>query len=262
MSESWRRGPCVLVLAGLDPSGGAGLLADAEAIRALGARPLCVATAMTVQTTARAFSFQAVGPSFVLEAARALLAAEDVRAIKLGMLGTPQMARAAADLIAEAGLPVVVDPVLAASSGALLFRGTPDEARASYRALLPGAVLTPNALEAQVLLSLAQPLADVAAQGEAARAFVAAGARAALVKGGHVSAVGAAPGDPGLAVDVLAEGARTVELRGPRAPGSARGTGCRLASALAAGLAQGRSIEQAAREAKSFVLGYLLDASL
>jgi hydroxymethylpyrimidine/phosphomethylpyrimidine kinase len=125
--------PCVLVLAGLDPSGGAGLLADAEAIRAAGARPLCVATALTLQTSAHALSFQPVDPGFVLDCARALLAEERVRAVKLGMLGTAEMARAAAGLVAEARLPVVIDPVLAASSGAPLFRGTAAEAPPTQR---------------------------------------------------------------------------------------------------------------------------------
>jgi hydroxymethylpyrimidine/phosphomethylpyrimidine kinase len=243
--------PCVLVLAGLDPSGGAGLLADAEAIRAAGARPLCVATALTLQTSAHALSFQPVDPGFVLDCARALLAEERVRAVKLGMLGTAEMARAAAGLVAEARLPVVIDPVLAASSGAPLFRGTAAEARAAYAALWPGAVITPNASEAQVLLDRAQPIDGPTAQEEAARAFVAAGARAALVKGGHVLTADES-------VDVLAEqGGMVAHLRGPRLPGGARGTGCRLASALAARLAIGLPLEAAAREAKDHVLGYL-----
>jgi hydroxymethylpyrimidine/phosphomethylpyrimidine kinase len=243
--------PCVLVLAGLDPSGGAGLLADAEAIRAAGARPLCVATALTLQTTAHAFSFQPVDPAFVVDCARALLAEEPVRALKLGMLGTAAMARAVAALLAEAKLPAVIDPVLAASSGAPLFRGTAADARASYAALWPGAVITPNAPEARVLLDRAQPIDGPAAQEEAARAFVDAGARAALVKGGHVPAAVES-------VDVLAEqGGGVSHFRGPRLRGGARGTGCRLASALAAGLAVGLPLEAAAREAKKYVFGYL-----
>jgi hydroxymethylpyrimidine/phosphomethylpyrimidine kinase len=242
---------CVLVLAGLDPSGGAGLLADAEAIRAAGARPLCVATALTLQTTAHALSFQPVDPAFVLDCARALLAEEPVRAVKLGMLGTAAMARAAAALLAEAKLPAVIDPVLAASSGRPLFRGTAADARASYAALWPGAVITPNVPEAEVLLDRVNPIDGLAAQEEAARAFVAAGGRAALVKGGHL---------PGAdeSVDVLAEqGGAVVHLRGPRLRGGARGTGCRLASALAARLAIGVPLEAAAREAKEYVFGYL-----
>ena len=88
------RAPAVLVLAGLDPSGGAGLLADAEAVRAMGARPLCVATALTVQTTRAARRYECVPPSLIEECARALLEEEDVRAIKIGMVGNAANAAA------------------------------------------------------------------------------------------------------------------------------------------------------------------------
>src|SRR5213080_92894 len=111
------RTPCVLVLAGLDPSGGAGLLADAEAIRASGARPLCIATALTAQTTRRLHGFQPLAPALALQTAQALLEEEPVRAIKVGMVGTPAMVAAIAGLLANAGLPAVVDPVLTTSSG-------------------------------------------------------------------------------------------------------------------------------------------------
>src|SRR5471032_31113 len=90
--------PSVLILAGLDPSGGAGLLADAEAVRACGARPLCVATALTVQTTRRARRFEPVPAALVREQSLALLEEEDVRAIKLGMLATPELAACAREL--------------------------------------------------------------------------------------------------------------------------------------------------------------------
>jgi hydroxymethylpyrimidine/phosphomethylpyrimidine kinase len=244
----------VLVLAGLDPSGGAGVFADAEAVRAMGARPLCVPTALTVQTTRTARKLYPVGPSFLLEAARALLEEEDVRAIKLGMLGTPQMALAVLDLLVEVharvpGLPVVLDPVLAASSGAPLFKGSPDEARAAVSRLLSHVVITPNALEAQVLLDLDGPVQDLPGLTRAALLLTGRGARAALVKGGHAQGA--------ECVDVLAVGATTTLLGSPRLERGARGTGCRLASALAARLALGDELVEAARAAKGFVTGYL-----
>ena len=93
--------PAVLVLAGLDPSGGAGLLADAETVRALGAYPLCVATALTVQTMRAARRFQPVDPSLIADAMRALLEEEDVRAIKVGMVGDAANARAIRALLPE-----------------------------------------------------------------------------------------------------------------------------------------------------------------
>lgn len=248
-------GPCVLALGGLDPSGGAGLLADAEAIRARGARPLCVPTSLTVQTTLRARSHTPVDPDWLLEAARALLEEEDVQAIKLGMLGTLPIARAVTGLVAEAvaarpGLWVVVDPVLFASSGASLFDATPAQTRIVYAALSEHAVITPNAPEAQLLLGWGEPPTHQTALEQAARELVEAGARAALVKGGHASGP--------RSVDVLLKrGGKPVPLAAERLRREARGTGCRLASALAAGLARGQELSWAARGAKQWVLEYL-----
>ncbi len=241
--------PFVLLLAGLDPSGGAGLLADAEAVRKAGALPLCVATALTVQTRRRARRFEPVPAALVAEQARALLEEEEVRAVKLGMLGTPELAALARVLADEARCPLVVDPVLRASSGEPLFHG---DARAAYLPLLAGAIVTPNLAEAGALLQLAEAPADLAAMGAAARALVALGARAALVKGGHLA---------GEAVDLLCDQAGLLELRGQRLSGTARGTGCRLASALAARLALGDDLPDAARFAKALVRDYLEQAA-
>ena len=236
--------PCVLVFAGLDPSGGAGLLADAEAIRAAGARPLCVATALTVQTTRTARKFQPVAPLFVQESAAALLEEEDVRAIKIGMVAASQVGRAIADLLAlHPGIPVVVDPVLAASSGAALFKGSGLE---TYLALMQGAVVTPNLAEAAALLGREVTGADGLAL--AARELVRLGARAAIVKGGHLT---------GDATDVADDGIRSERLVGPRIDREKRGTGCRLASTVAAHLALGRDLFEAARAAKEAVRAYL-----
>src|SRR4051812_35898759 len=141
------RAPTVLILAGLDPSGGAGLLADAETVRAMGARPLCVATALTVQTTRSARRYESVSPSLIEDCARALLEEEDVRAIKIGMVGNAANAAAIGKLLPR-DLPVVVDPVLRATSGASLFDGPPD----ALLQLARGAILTPNIPEAELLL--------------------------------------------------------------------------------------------------------------
>jgi hydroxymethylpyrimidine/phosphomethylpyrimidine kinase len=244
--------PCVLVLAGLDPSGGAGLLADADAIRAAGARPLCVATALTAQTTRRMHGFQPLAPALALQTAQALLEEEPVRAIKVGMVGTVSMANAVAELLARAGLPAVVDPVLSASSGASLFQGGSETARRAYASLWRHAVITPNAPEARLLLDLGEDLVDAEALERAARELVARGAKAALVKGGHAGG--------SQAVDVLCGASGCERLAGPRLERSARGTGCRLASALAAGLARGAPLPEAARAAKDLVARYLLAA--
>ena len=225
--------PAVLVLAGLDPSGRAGLLADAEAIRAMGARPLCVATALTVQTTRAARSFKAVDAALIAESVRALLEEEDVRAIKIGMVGDASNARAIRALLPQ-GVPVVVDPVLAASSGTPLFSGRPRE----LLELARGAVLTPNLAEAEALL-----------EGPAdARTLLARGPAAVLLKGGHL---------PGPPTDVLALPANTESFSAGRIPVKARGTGCRLASAIAAGLARGTPVREAVIDARRYVREYL-----
>jgi len=225
--------PAVLVLAGLDPSGGAGLLADAEAIRAMGARPLCVATALTVQTTRAARSFKAVDAALIAESVRALLEEEEVRAIKIGMVGDASNARAIRALLPQ-GVPVVVDPVLAASSGTPLFSGRPRE----LLELARGAVLTPNLAEAEALL-----------EGPAdARTLLARGPAAVLLKGGHL---------PGPPTDVLALPANTESFSAGRIPVKARGTGCRLASAIAAGLARGTPVREAVIDARRYVREYL-----
>jgi hydroxymethylpyrimidine/phosphomethylpyrimidine kinase len=225
--------PAVLVLAGLDPSGGAGLLADAEAIRAMGARPLCVATALTVQTTGAARSFKAVDAALIAESMRALLEEEDVRAIKIGMVGDASNARVIRGLLPQ-GVPVVVDPVLAASSGTPLFSGRPRE----LLELARGALLTPNLAEAEALL-----------EGPAdARTLLARGPAAVLLKGGHL---------PGPPTDVLALPGNTESFSAGRIPVKARGTGCRLASAIAAGLARGTPVREAVIDARRYVREYL-----
>jgi len=235
--------PCVLVLAGLDPSGGAGLLADAEAVRAMGARPLCVATALTVQTTRAARGFEAVKPALVAQSMKALLEEEDVRAIKIGMVGNrPVAAEIAALLLARPRLPLVVDPVLAASSGAKLFEGSSSDARDAYLRLAKGAVLTPNVAEAEVLLGgkLDNPLMAAALLGE--------GAGAVLLKGGHL---------PGHPTDFLFQPDEEERFSAPRIAATARGTGCRLASAIAAGLARRLSVREAVVAARQLVRDYL-----
>lgn len=240
--------PGVLVLAGLDPSGGAGLLADAEAVRAAGGRPLCVATALTVQSNRRARSFRVVEPALVCAQAFALLDDEEIAAVKVGMIGNAAGAAAVVEIAARAGVPLIVDPVLAASSGASLFEGTLGQARAAYAPLLVRAALvTPNLSEAQALLELPAAPNGPDSMEAAGRALVAQGAQAALVKGGHLG------GDP---LDVLVSAAGVQRWTAPRLPGG-RGTGCRLASAIAAGLARGLPLAAAVEGGRAFVRAVL-----
>ena len=239
--------PAVLVLAGLDPSGGAGLLADAEAIRSCGARPFCLATALTVQTTSRAFRFESIRAALVADQAQALLGEEPASALKIGMLGNLEMLRAAAAIAAQAEVPFVVDPVLFASSGAPLFDGDP----AAYRELFAqGALVTPNLAECRLLLSLDADPATADEMLSAGRKLLALGAHAVLVKGGHLHGPDA--------LDLLVTDSGGVhELHGPRIAASKRGTGCRLSSALAAYLASGQALLGAAHLAKAHVAAYL-----
>src|SRR5260370_28455549 len=231
--------PCVLVLAGLDPSGGAGILADAEAIRAGGARPLCVPTAITVQTTRSVRRWEPVAHSLLTACTRALLEEENIRAVKVGMIGEAKTAKLIREWLSHRrDLPVVVDPVLQASSGTLLFKGSLEAAREAYLSLAEGGVLTPNLAEAQVLADGPPDAAKLLAKGP----------RAVLLKGGHL------PGDP---VDVLATAEGIEEFRAPRIKVTARGTGSRLSSAMAAGLARGVKLREAVIGAREFVRAYL-----
>jgi hydroxymethylpyrimidine/phosphomethylpyrimidine kinase len=238
----------VLVCAGLDPSGGAGLVADLEALAAAGARGWSVATALTAQGPGGARGFEPVAPAFLRAQIDALvLGAERPRAVKTGMLGSAAVARALAVRLAEPPLgrvPLVVDPVLAASSGASLLEtggATPAEALAPL--LARARLVTPNLPELGRLTG-----ADVSTDEAAIRAARLLPARAVLVKGGHRE---------GAPVDLLVEGRRVTRLAGRRRAGTARGTGCRLASAIAAHLARGVELEDAIRAAKRLVERYL-----
>jgi hydroxymethylpyrimidine/phosphomethylpyrimidine kinase len=240
--------PRVLVVAGLDPSGGAGLVADLEAVAAAGAVGWAVAAALTAQGPGGARGFEPVSAEFLRAQLDALvLGAERARAAKTGMLGTGTLARALATRLAERPLervPLVVDPVLAASSGASLFDA---EGRAPGDALAPllerARLVTPNLPELAALTGL-----DVSSDEAAIRAARALPARAVLVKGGHRE---------GAPLDLLVTRGKVTRIPGRRRPGTARGTGCRLASATAALLARGAPLEDAVRGAKRIVERYL-----
>ncbi len=240
--------PRILVVAGLDPSGGAGLVADLEAARAAGADAWLVAAALTAQGPGGARGYEAARPETVLAQLDALvLGRPRAGAVKAGMLGTAGNARALAARLREAPLartPLVVDPVLAASSGAPLFDAGGAAPGDAYAPLLARArVATPNLPELALLAGR-----DVSTDEAAIRAARGLGARAVLVKGGHRE---------GAPVDLLVEGRRVTRFAGRRRRGTARGTGCRLAAAIAAYLAQGAPLEEAVRRAKRLVERYL-----
>ncbi|HUB06683.1 MAG TPA: hydroxymethylpyrimidine/phosphomethylpyrimidine kinase [Myxococcales bacterium] len=235
--------PAVLCIGGLDPSGGAGLLADAEAVWAAGGRPLCAATAITIQSHKGVRGFELLKPQLVVSQVAVLLDDEKPAAVKLGMLGDSAIAFALGAVLGHrVKAPIVVDPVLRSTSGAALFAGA---ARRGYEPLLElGPVLTPNVIEAEKLTGA--PVVTGKAEMEATAARVLAlGCRAVVLKGGHLEAK--------TSPDYVLDAKKGHWLDAKRLPGSARGSGCRFASALATKLALGESLLEAARYAKAYV---------
>ena len=241
--------PAVLVIAGSDSSGGAGIGRDLAVLASLGCEALCAVCAVTAQTHERLVGVHHVPPQLVRAQIRAALESAPIGAIKIGMLGTAATVSAVAESLPRAGtIPIVLDPVLVSSSGGVLL----DEAgRQQLRArLFPlASVLTPNIPEAASLCATA-PATDREALLAQARSLLATGARAVLLKGGH--AEGAESVDLLLTADGILQW-----LAAPRLGARCRGTGCALASAIAAGLASGSSIEEACAGAKRYVLAML-----
>lgn len=241
--------PAVLVIAGSDSSGGAGLVRDLKVLADLGAQALCAISAVTAQTHGHLVSVHHIPPEVVRTQIRTALDSAPVGAIKIGMLGTAATVSAVADSLARAGtIPIVLDPVLLTSSGGVLLD---EEGRAEMRArLFPMAtLLTPNIPEAASLCGTA-PATSREALLEQAQSLLATGARAVLLKGGHAEGA--------EAVDLLLTAHGTPQwLSSPRLDAQSRGTGCALASAIAAGLASGQSLEDACRNAKQYVLSML-----
>ena len=241
--------PVVLVIAGSDSSGGAGIVRDLQTLAAFGIEALCALTAVTAQSDARVVSVHHVPPQSVRAQIHCALEARTVAAIKIGMLGTRATVNAVADCLARhAAPPIVLDPVLLSSSGGVLLD---EEGRAAMRArLFPlTTVLTPNIPEAMSLCGVAHaggaPF-DPEALIAQARALRALGARAVLLKGGHARG----PESRDLLLD---EPGEPQWLSAPRLAARCRGTGCALSSAIAASLAGGASVEAACRGAKRYV---------
>ncbi len=236
--------PPVLAFAGSDPSGGAGLQADLLTLAALGCHPLSVVTAITVQDTAGVVGVHVVDARWVARQARALLADVRVRAFKVGMVGGAENAAVIAEVVTEhPALPLVLDPVLASGRGDTL--ASPEVVTALLERLVAHAtVLTPNSVETRRLAARAGEAPDLPLDVCAAR-LVARGARFVLVTGTH---------EPTREVVNVLYGARGVVRtdRWPRLPGSYHGSGCTLASAIAAGLALGAAVPDAVRDAQAY----------
>lgn len=233
--------PCVLVFAGLDPSGGAGIQADIVAVAAMGAHPLPVITTLTVQDNDRVHAIHPVEPGILRAQVRALTAKMAIAAVKIGIAGS----RANVEMIAETikalraarpEMPVVLDTVLASGHGDALSR---EDAVQMIQPLLPLAtVLTPNLPEAERLCS---GESDIEKQAAYLQSF----APHLLIKGGH------AEGDQ-VINHWFHEHERT-SFRWPRLAGEFHGTGCTLASAIAACLAFGQPVADAMMRAQAYV---------
>jgi hydroxymethylpyrimidine/phosphomethylpyrimidine kinase len=241
--------PVVLTIAGSDPSGGAGIQADLKTFATLGAFGAAVVTAITAQNTWEVRGVEVVSPAFVVEQLDAVLDDLDVRAIKTGMLGRVAVVEAVAHrLAAGPAVPIVLDPVLVSTAGQPLTEA--DAVATIRRDLLPLATLvTPNLPEAEALTG--RPVSTPAGMRDAARALTDLGARAVLVKGGHL---------PDAAVDVLWDGTRFHELAAPRVPGVFHGTGCTLSAAIAVHLARGTRLRDAVAKAKRYVTDAIADS--
>jgi hydroxymethylpyrimidine kinase/phosphomethylpyrimidine kinase len=256
--------PVVLSIAGFDPSGGAGLIADVRTLVAFGCRPAAAMTSLTFQNSARFAG--AVHQSAESLRAQILPVLKEFRitAVKIGMLPTPDLVLEVVRLLRETEMPApVIDPVLRSSSGYELME--PEAREAWLIELMPMArLITPNIPEAEVLTG--KPIANESDMRAAANKLREMGARVVLIKGGHLAGARAScpPGEPeeagrmsalpAEAIDLLDdEGAVTV-FRGDwiDAP-LVRGTGCMLSAAIAAGLARGMNLPESVGAAKQFV---------
>jgi hydroxymethylpyrimidine/phosphomethylpyrimidine kinase len=232
----------VLAIAGSDSGGGAGAQADIKTITALGGYASSAITAVTVQDTLRVHAIHPVPPPIVAAQIRAVLADIGADAIKTGMLSDAATVEAVLEALADwPDIPLVVDPVMIATSGASLLEAG---ALVPLRRLMASAVLvTPNAPEAEALTGVAVATTDDLRR--AGEALLTSGVRAVLMKGGHV------PGDS--VIDLLMTPAGETILEGPRiATRHTHGTGCTLASACAVGLAQGMTLQDAVARAWAY----------
>jgi len=240
----------VLVVAGSDPTGGAGLQADIKTLEWFGVASAAAVAAITVQTATRVRASRPV-PAPTLDAQIAsAVASVSPRVVKCGLLGSPANVRVVAKWVASLGCAVVVDPVTAASGGGAKL-GSSRLAEALVEWLFPLATLvTVNLAEASRLCG--REIADEAGMIDGARTIADFGPSAVVVKGGHLA---------GRPVDVLYRNGRVRRFTGVRVPVSMHGTGCAFASAAAAALALGRGLPRAVEDAGAHVRALLAASS-
>jgi hydroxymethylpyrimidine/phosphomethylpyrimidine kinase len=241
--------PAVLVIAATDSSGGAGITRDVQVLADFSADALCAITAVTAQSDSRLTGVHHIPPEVIRAQIAAAFETRRIGAIKIGMLGTQATVGAVVDSLTRGvSVPIVLDPVLVSSSGGMLLdAGGRDAMRKS---LFPRAALvTPNVPEAAALLDtdIANSEQELVVQ---AQSLLALGPQAVLIKGGHLGGE--------KAVDLLVSRDHGLQrIASPRLRATKRGTGCALASAIAAGVASGMSLFDACAQAKRYVLSYL-----
>jgi hydroxymethylpyrimidine/phosphomethylpyrimidine kinase len=237
--------PRVLSIAGSDSGGGAGIQADLKTFAALGCYGMTAITALTAQNTRGVRAIHGVPSQMLRDQIDAVIEDIGADAVKIGMLHAPDIVQTVAEAIDRHALTkVVLDPVMVATSGAVLIDNP--AIAVLVRELFPRAlVVTPNLDEASLLVG--RPLATEEAMQAAAQELLAKGARAVLLKGGHL------PGD--VVSDLLATQSGELHwMRGPRIPSpNTHGTGCTLSSAIAAHLALGQSLLDAVQSAHAYV---------
>jgi hydroxymethylpyrimidine/phosphomethylpyrimidine kinase len=234
----------VLTFAASDPTGGAGLQADLLTLASMGCHPLSVVTGITVQDTSGVDALLPMTAQWVTDQARSLLAEFPVAAFKLGALGSPENAEAVARILADfPAVPMVLDPVLASARGDALSAGSVVDVLREL--ILPRALLTtPNSNEVRKL---------AAAEGETSAMSLEACARRLLAFGcRHVLVTGTHEDTPQVVNTLYSASGETREQRWERLPGSYHGSGCTLASAIAARLAGGAGVADAVSEAQEF----------
>jgi hydroxymethylpyrimidine/phosphomethylpyrimidine kinase len=245
--------PAVLVIAGSDSSGGAGLTRDVRVLADFDIDVLCVITAVTAQSNSQVCAVHPVPPEVIRAQINAAIDTRPVGAIKIGMLGARMTVEAVAESLPSGTVvPIVLDPVLVASSGGVLLD---TQGRAAMRErLFPRAtIVTPNVPEAALLLG-EEPATGERALIAQARRLLALGPQAVLLKGGH-------SGDE-QAVDLLISGSHVVQrIVSDRVRAIRRGTGCALASAITAGLVSGTPLLEACQRAKQYVVEMLCHAA-
>lgn len=237
--------PIVLSFAASDPSGGAGIQADIMTLSSMGCHALSVLTAVTVQDSVGIEGIFSVEADWVSDQARVLLEDMPVAAFKIGLLGSVENIAAIAEVVADyPGIPLVLDPVLASGRGDEL--ASEDMLAAMRELLLPQTtILTPNSMEARRLAADDGDDEDDPDLDECARRLIAAGAEYVLVTGTHENT-------PKVINILVGEHGRVRVDAWDRLPGTYHGSGCTLASAIAANLAQGLDVVEAVKDAQDY----------